>query len=448
MTARSRSCAAPAPTSTRWRSTTAASTSTAWPSCSRAGCGRGSSTSSRPTRTRPGHCASLERRQALVALAREHDLLLVEDDPYGLLRFEGEALPTLHELDGGERVIYCSSFTKTIAPGVRTGYLVLPEPLVKPLAVMSENTQIGPNTVAEAVVWAYCDAGRFEPNVARATEGLRARRDAMEAALRAHFPEGSRWTTPRGGYFFWVDASRRDRHHRRAPARGRAGRRLRQGSRLLRRRGRPRLDAARIQRLRHRSDRRGHRPAGRPARLAAARRARLELTYSGGSANSSVLGGGGSGSRRQGAIAGLTPGLLGVAAAGAAAMTIAPSRGPAAAGPSGWTCSRPVRLGDGDAHGLDEPRLRRGHHPPPVHRPEGRAWTWQFAARRDSSCGSSSRHRSLCAWVMPRSSSVGRRVECGSLWNPSAPPQGCARAESANWAKRRAAGCGSPAAPG
>ena len=130
--------------------------------------------------------------------------MLVEDDPYGLLRFEGEALPTLHELDGGDRVIYCSSFTKTVAPGVRTGYLVLPEPLVRPLAIMSEDTQIGPNTLAEAVLWAYCDAGRFEPNVARATEGLRQRRDAMEAALRAHFPDGSRWTTPRGGYFFWV----------------------------------------------------------------------------------------------------------------------------------------------------------------------------------------------------------------------------------------------------
>jgi DNA-binding transcriptional MocR family regulator len=159
-----------------------------------------------PTYQNPsGACASLARRRALLDLAREHDLLLVEDDPYGLLRFEGDRVPTLHELDGGERVIYCSSFTKTIAPGVRTGYLVVPEPLVAPLAVLSENTHIGPNTLAEAVVWAYCDAGRFEPNVARATAGLRARRDAMEAALREHFPAGSQWTTPKGGYFFWVD---------------------------------------------------------------------------------------------------------------------------------------------------------------------------------------------------------------------------------------------------
>ncbi len=159
-----------------------------------------------PTYQNPsGACASVERRKALLALAREYDLIVVEDDPYGLLRFEGDPVPTLHELDGGERVIYCSSFTKTIAPGVRTGYVVLPEALTTPLAVMSENTHIGPNTLAEAVVWAYCDAGRFEPNVARATAGLRARRDAMEAALQQHFPEGSRWTTPLGGYFFWVE---------------------------------------------------------------------------------------------------------------------------------------------------------------------------------------------------------------------------------------------------
>ena len=159
-----------------------------------------------PTYQNPsGTCASLARRRALLELVHEHDLLLVEDDPYGLLRFEGDRLPTLHELDGGERVVYCSSFTKTIAPGVRTGYLVVPEALVRPLAVMSENTYIGPNTLAEAVVWAYCDAGRFEPNVARATEGLRLRRDAMGAALREHFPAGARWATPQGGYFFWVD---------------------------------------------------------------------------------------------------------------------------------------------------------------------------------------------------------------------------------------------------
>jgi len=144
-------------------------------------------------------------RRRVVELARRHEVLVVEDDPYGLLRFEGERLPTLHEIDGGDNVIYSSSFTKTVAPGVRTGYLILPERLVGPLKTISENTIIGPNSLAEATLAAYCRAGRFEPNVERATAMLKARRDAMEDALREHFPAGATWTTPTGGYFYWVD---------------------------------------------------------------------------------------------------------------------------------------------------------------------------------------------------------------------------------------------------
>ena len=121
-----------------------------------------------PTYQNPsGLCTSLEKRRAIVAMARERGVLVIEDDPYGLLRFEGEPLPSLHELDGGENVIHSSSFTKTIAPGVRTGYLLLPERLVDPLRLLSTNTTIAPNTLAGAVVAAYCEAGRFEPNVAR-----------------------------------------------------------------------------------------------------------------------------------------------------------------------------------------------------------------------------------------------------------------------------------------
>jgi len=159
-----------------------------------------------PTYQNPsGLCTSIEKRRAIVALARERGVLVIEDDPYGLLRFEGEPLPSLHELDGGENVIHSSSFTKTIAPGVRTGYLLLPERLVDPLRLLSTNTTIAPNTLAGAVVAAYCEAGRFEPNIARVVDELRARRDAMEEALREGFPAGSRWTTPAGGYFFWVE---------------------------------------------------------------------------------------------------------------------------------------------------------------------------------------------------------------------------------------------------
>jgi len=157
-----------------------------------------------PTYQNPsGVCMSLETRRRVVALAREHAVVMIEDDPYGLLRFEGEQLPALHELDP-ENVIHTSSFTKTIAPGVRTGYLVLPEHLVAPFARISANTYIAPNSLAEATLAAYCRGGRFEPNVERATAELKRRRDAMEGALAEHFPDGSTWNTPRGGYFFWV----------------------------------------------------------------------------------------------------------------------------------------------------------------------------------------------------------------------------------------------------
>ncbi|MGN6378629.1 MAG: PLP-dependent aminotransferase family protein [Gaiellales bacterium] len=159
-----------------------------------------------PTFQNPaGISLSAEKRRAVVELARDRGVLLVEDDPYGLLRFEGEHLPSLHELDGGGNVVYSCSFTKTVAPGVRTGYLVLPDEHVPALSTLSTNTYISPNAFAEATLAAYCAMGCFEPNVARATAELRRRRDAMEAALREHFPAGSSWTTPQGGYFFWVE---------------------------------------------------------------------------------------------------------------------------------------------------------------------------------------------------------------------------------------------------
>lgn len=159
-----------------------------------------------PTFQNPaGISLSAGKRAAVVELARDRGVTLIEDDPYGLLRFEGEPCPTLHALDGGDNVIHCSSFTKTIAPGVRTGYLILPERLVAPFTALSANTYIAPNSFAEAVLAAYCRSGAFAPNVERATAELHRRRDAMEAALREHFPAGSRWTTPQGGYFYWVE---------------------------------------------------------------------------------------------------------------------------------------------------------------------------------------------------------------------------------------------------
>ena len=215
-------------------------------------------------------------RRRLVELARAHGVLVVEDDPYGLLRFEGERLPTLHELDGGDNVIYSSSFTKTVAPGVRTGYLILPERLVGPLKAISENTIIGPNSLAEATLAAYCRAGRFEPNVERVTAMLKARRDAMEDGLRRALP-GRRDLDDADRRLLLLGRPARGAGHRRPAGGGRRTRRpLRQGRRLLVLRRRQVVAAAGLQRRAAGEHRRGRCPAGRTARRVA--RARRGLT--------------------------------------------------------------------------------------------------------------------------------------------------------------------------
>jgi 2-aminoadipate transaminase len=159
-----------------------------------------------PTFQNPsGRTLPAERRRRLVELAREHDLLIVEDDPYGRIRFEGEPVPTLFELAEGRGVVYGSSFSKTIAPGTRVGYLVLPQELADAVTASATATYITPSLVAEAAVYEFLRRGLLEPNLERVRSGLRARRDAMLAALERELGDAARWTTPEGGYFLWLE---------------------------------------------------------------------------------------------------------------------------------------------------------------------------------------------------------------------------------------------------
>jgi 2-aminoadipate transaminase len=161
-----------------------------------------------PTFQNPsGRTLSTERRHRLVELAREHDLLVLEDDPYGLVRFEGEPPPTLFELDGGEHVIYSSSFSKTIAPGVRVGYFVLPQALDDELEALAVSTYITPVLIGQATVFEFLRRGNLEPNLERVRDLLRARRDAMLEALEGELPSAA-WSRPQGGYFIWLELPR------------------------------------------------------------------------------------------------------------------------------------------------------------------------------------------------------------------------------------------------
>jgi len=157
-----------------------------------------------PTFQNPsGRTLTVERRRRIVELAAEHDLLVLEDDPYGLVRFEGEALPSLYDLSGGA-VAYSSSFSKTIAPGLRVGWFVLPEGLARQIEAEATSTYITPVLLGQATVHEFVSRGLFEPNLERVTGLLRARRDAMLTALDRDLP-GLRATRPEGGYFLWVE---------------------------------------------------------------------------------------------------------------------------------------------------------------------------------------------------------------------------------------------------
>lgn len=152
-----------------------------------------------------GRTLSLERRRRLVELAEERDLLVIEDDPYGLVRFEGEALPSLLELATPGRVIYSCSFSKTVAPGLRVGYQVLPPELAAAVEAIAVSTYVSPVIFTQAIVWEFLRGGLLEPNIASAGAKLRERRDVMLEGLERHFPVGSSWSRPQGGYFIWLD---------------------------------------------------------------------------------------------------------------------------------------------------------------------------------------------------------------------------------------------------
>jgi len=158
-----------------------------------------------PTFQNPsGRTLPLERRRRLVELAREYSLTVLEDDPYGRVRFDGEPLPTLLELEGGEHVLYSSSFSKIVAPGARVGYFVLPAEIAASLAAVAQNIYLTPSLIGQAAVHEFIRRGSLDPNIARVSELLRVRRDAMLEALDAELPD-ARSSRPEGGYFVWLD---------------------------------------------------------------------------------------------------------------------------------------------------------------------------------------------------------------------------------------------------
>jgi 2-aminoadipate transaminase len=151
-----------------------------------------------------GVTLSLEKRHALLALATEYGFTIFEDDPYVDVRFRGEPLPSMLSLDTSGVVVHASSFTKTVAPGVRVGYLVGPADVIGAIAKKATNLYISPGMVAQAIVHQFCASGDIVRSIATVSSALAERASVLAAALREHIP-GATFTEPDGGYFLWVD---------------------------------------------------------------------------------------------------------------------------------------------------------------------------------------------------------------------------------------------------
>src|SRR4051795_5278358 len=150
-----------------------------------------------------GYTLSRDKRTALLELARDHDFVIFEDDPYVELRFAGERLPTMLALDDSDHVVYASSFSKTVCPGIRVGYLVGPSELIARIVKRATNTYISPNMVAQSIVYEFCASGAIRTSIETVKNALAERVEVLGEALRTHLPD-ARFVEPEGGYFMWV----------------------------------------------------------------------------------------------------------------------------------------------------------------------------------------------------------------------------------------------------
>src|SRR3954447_18449231 len=151
-----------------------------------------------------GVTLALPRRQRLVELAHRRELLVLEDNPYGLLRYEGEALPTLLSLDGGRFVIYLGTFSKILSPGIRLGWAVASRPVHEKMNLGKQGADLCSSSLSQLFVTTYFAERRWDDYLAELRDLYRGRRDTMLAALEEHFPREATWTRPQGGLFVWA----------------------------------------------------------------------------------------------------------------------------------------------------------------------------------------------------------------------------------------------------
>jgi 2-aminoadipate transaminase len=157
-----------------------------------------------PTFSNPtGKTYPIEKRKAVIDLALRYGVIILEDDPYGRLRFSGATVPPMFTLDEHGVVIYVSSFSKTIAPGLRTGFAIAPAEIIRKLTIGKQNVDLHTSCLSQLVIKKYIEKGYFLPNIARSIPIYRQRKTAMIEAIDCHMPKSFKHTDPDGGLFIW-----------------------------------------------------------------------------------------------------------------------------------------------------------------------------------------------------------------------------------------------------
>lgn len=161
-----------------------------------------------PTFSNPtGRSYSLDNRKGIAALASRYDVMVLEDDPYGRLRFSGQPLPALKSFDTTDNVVYVTSFSKILSPGLRVGVMAGGKEVIRKLVIAKQGTDLHTASLSQLIAFEYLKRGCLKPNIARSLPIYRHRAEAMAAALDKYMPEEFSRTDPEGGLFIWGEFS-------------------------------------------------------------------------------------------------------------------------------------------------------------------------------------------------------------------------------------------------
>ena len=142
------------------------------------------------------------RRRKLVEIAREHDLMIVEDDPYSKLRFDGDPVKPIKAFD--ENVIYMATFSKILSPGFRLAFIAAPKDVIRKMAIAKQSIDLCSPTITQFIAYEIIKRGLLDEHIPRIAEMYKKKRDIMINAMEEYFPDGCKWTRPNGGMFLWA----------------------------------------------------------------------------------------------------------------------------------------------------------------------------------------------------------------------------------------------------